>query len=77
MLTNCQPEIDECFKIGKEIEVYHDFDELEDKVRYYLSHDRIRREVSLNGYNAIKNRFSYENRLGIILHTMRKNGSGI
>ena len=74
MLTNYQPEIDECFKIGKEIEVYHDFDELEDKVRYYLSHDKIRKEIALNGYYAIKNRYGYEKQVNKILEVMKEHG---
>lgn len=76
MLTNYQPEIDECFKVGKEIEVFHDFDELEDKVRYYLSHDKVRKEIALNGYNAIKNRYSYEIQLGRMMDIIKRCDAG-
>ena len=38
-LTNYQEEIDELFEIGKDIEVFHDLEELMDKSIYYLSHE--------------------------------------
>ncbi len=53
MLTNYQPEIDELFTVGKDIEVYHTIEELEEKVIYYLSHDDIRLKIALNGYRTV------------------------
>lgn len=57
VLSNYQPEIEELFKIDKEIVVYHSLDEMEDKVKYYLKHEKQRLQICINGYNAVKNRF--------------------
>ena len=57
VLSNYQPAIDDLFEIGKEIEVYHDLDEMEDKVRFYLSHDSSRQLIAINGYKAVKENY--------------------
>lgn len=72
MLTNYQPEIDDLFEIGKEIEVYHSFDELEEKVRFYLSHDRLRKEIALNGYKAVRSKYNYERQVEKMLKEVLK-----
>ncbi|MBP3198526.1 MAG: glycosyltransferase, partial [Butyrivibrio sp.] len=60
VLSNYQPEIEELFKIDEEIVVFHSFEEMEDKVRYYLEHERQRLQICINGYNAVKERFDNE-----------------
>ncbi|MCR4842585.1 MAG: glycosyltransferase [Eubacterium sp.] len=67
MLTNYQPEIEEQFEIGKEIEVFYDVDDLIKKTEYYLGHERERLEISLNGYKAIRDRHSMAGRVGRIM----------
>ncbi len=54
VLSNYQPDIEEVFDIGQEIEVYKSFEELEDKAGFYLSHDSIRQQIAINGYNKVK-----------------------
>ncbi len=66
-LTNYQPEIEEYFEIGTEIEVYHDLDELERKVEYYLTHEEERRRIAQNGFTKVHNEHNYTNRLQEIL----------
>lgn len=63
VLSNYQPEIEEFFTIGKEIEVYHNLDEMDEKIRYYLSHDRLRKEIAAGGYNAVKTKYNYPKQL--------------
>ncbi len=60
MLSNYQPEIEELFKIGRDIEVYRNIDELEDKVRYYLSHEEARSRIAINGYHTVSEKYSYD-----------------
>lgn len=67
MLTNYQPEIEEYFEIGKEIEVYHDLDELMEKVEYYLTHDEERVRIAMNGYKKVREYHTYKARLKQIL----------
>ena len=54
VLTNYQPELEELFAVGKEIEVFRSFDEMEDKVRYYLTHEKERLMITLKGYQRVR-----------------------
>ncbi len=60
MLTNFQPEVSELFSPGKDIEVYHSFDEMEDKVDFYLSHEDERRKIARRGLETIKGNYTVE-----------------
>ena len=60
VLSNYQPAIEEEFDIDKEIVVYRNLDEMEDKVRYYLSHEEARQRIAANGHKAVKKRFNNE-----------------
>ncbi len=62
-LTNYQPELDEYFEVGKDLEVYHNLEELEDKIAYYLTHEKERLTVAINGYKRIKDHHSLKARL--------------
>lgn len=53
-LTNYQPELEEHFVFGKDLEVYHDLDELVEKVRFYLKHEEIRTRIAINGYQKVR-----------------------
>lgn len=60
-LTNYQVEIAELFTDGEEIVMYSDYADLLAKVDYYLSHEEERKEIAINGYKAVKERFSLVN----------------
>lgn len=62
-LTNYQPELEEYFEIGHELEVWHDLEELEEKVRYYLSHEEQRVRIAVNGYQKVRKYHSLQTRL--------------
>ena len=66
VLTNYQPEVEELFEIGKNIEVYHDFDEMADKVKFYSDNENARKIIALNGKKIIEG-FSIEKRVREIL----------
>ncbi|MDC7293583.1 glycosyltransferase [Butyrivibrio sp. DSM 10294] len=67
LLTNFQPEIPELFEIGKEIEVYKDFDEMEDKVKFYLENEEARKQIAINGCKAVRENYNIYKQLGKIL----------
>ena len=67
VLSNYQPAIEEEFKIDQEIVVYKDLDEMEDKVRFYLSHEDARQRIALNGYKAVSERFNNEKQIGVMV----------
>ena len=66
-LTNYQPEIEDFFVIGRDIEVYHNLDELMEKVDYYLKHEDKRIRVAMNGYQKVRQDHNYFIRLQSIL----------
>lgn len=75
VLTNYQQEIDDYFVIGKEIEVFHDIDELMEKTAWYLSHEEERLKISMNGYLKVREKFSYIHQLKQIIQTVDSNYS--
>ena len=58
VLTNYQPEIEDLFEIGKEIEVFH---------------KRQRLTIATNGYKKIRHAFSYPNQLQKMISIMQEN----
>lgn len=73
VLTNYQPEIEELFEIGKEIEVFHTMDELIEKCNYYLTHEKERLTIAINGYKKIRASFSYPHQLQKMISIMQEN----
>ena len=67
-LTNYQPELTEYFEIGKDLEVYHDLEELQQKVDYYLVHEDERIRIAINGYKKVRNYHTLRKRLEQILN---------
>ena len=63
VLTNYQEELEELFVIGKEIEVFHSLDELREKCSYYLTHEKERLTIAINGYKKVRDFFSYPHQL--------------
>lgn len=62
-MTNYQPELEEYFEISKDLEVWHDSPELEEKIRYYLAHEEQRIRIALNGYQKVRKYHSLQTRL--------------
>lgn len=60
VLTNYQQEIEDLFVIGKDIEVFRSIDELKEKCFYYLTHEKERLTIAMNGYKKIRDSFSYQ-----------------
>ena len=66
-LTNYQPEVEELFSPGKDIEVYHDFDEMEEKIRYYLGHEGERIKIARAAGETIARSYTVEKQVSKIL----------
>lgn len=66
-LTNYQQELEEYFEIGKDLEVFHDLDELEEKIAYYLQHEDQRIRIAMNGYKKVKSIHTIQARLKYVL----------
>ena len=59
IMSNYQKELAELFVIDKEIVVFESMDELKDKIRYYLSHEKERQRIARNGYEKVKRFYTY------------------
>lgn len=77
VLTNYQAEIEDLFEIGKEIEVFHNLDELIEKCSYYLTHEEERIRIAMNGYKKVRDNYTYhkqlENILSIVVEENKEN----
>ena len=70
LLSNFQPELAEYFNDGQDLILYSSMEEAVDKAVYYLKHDDARRQLALNGYEKIKEYFTYEDRIQKMLATI-------
>lgn len=67
-LTNYQPELEEYFEIGKDLEIYHDLKDLEEKIEYYLKHEEQRVRIAINGYKKVKKEHNLKGRIQKIIN---------
>lgn len=70
LLSNYQEELDELFCEGKDMEMYRSVDELTDKVKFYIKHDKERENIRQSGLNNILNSHTYEHRLKTMIESM-------
>lgn len=63
LLSNYQAELPEQFEIGKEIVLFESEKDLLEKITYYLEHEEERRWIAKNGYEKVKEQYTYQKRL--------------
>jgi spore maturation protein CgeB len=63
LMTENTPDLKDKFKDGEEVVSYDSFDDLIDKITYYLRHDAEREEISRNGQRACLERHGYDKRI--------------
>ena len=61
LMTNFQPEIVEMFVPGEELVIYENMQDLVEKSIWYLEHDEERKRIASNGYEKVKNTYTFEN----------------
>lgn len=66
LLTNYQEEFLDFFVPGEDFVYYEDFGDSYEKAAFYLQNDDLRKQIALNGYQKIKEHFSYEERINFI-----------
>ncbi len=69
-LTNYQPELEDYFVPGQDLEVYHNLDELVEKVRYYLENEDERVRIAINGYKKVRQNHDSKMRLKKVLENI-------
>ncbi len=72
VLTNYQSDLTDMFDIGTDLEVFHSFEELEDKAVWYLNHEDQRLRIALNGCRKVQEQYSYERQTKRILEIVSK-----
>lgn len=69
LLTNYQPEIAENFVDGEEVVMYHSIEDAVAKCYYYLEHEEERKQIAKNGFDKVREKFGYEDRLLTMFQT--------
>lgn len=72
VITNYQPELPYYFENGNSIVWFESRENLLDQCAFYLHNDTQREKIRENGYNIVKNAFSYERLLGILLQYLKE-----
>lgn len=72
VLTNYQAELEEIFTIGEDLEVFHDLQELLDKTAYYLTHEKERLTIAMNGYQKVRDHHTYLHRIDDMIRTVEE-----
>lgn len=70
LLTNFQPEFLNYFEPDVDFAYYDDYNDLADKVDYYLSHEKERREIAFNGCKKVRTEHTYEKRVEEMIRTV-------
>ena len=71
LLTNYTPGLEKLFDIGKEIVVYNDLNDLDNKVRYYLENEEEREKIAKAGYERSKKDHTYYERAKILVNIIK------
>lgn len=54
LLTEPWPNMEKDFTIDKDLVIFNDIEELEEKIDYYLEHEEERLQIAENGYNTVQ-----------------------
>ncbi len=66
LLNEYRPFLETMFEIGQEIEVFHNRDELLEKINHYLEHEEERKRIASAGCERVLREHRYRDRLRII-----------
>jgi tetratricopeptide (TPR) repeat protein len=75
LLTEESPRIGKCFNVGSEVETYGSFEELTEKVRYYLEHDVEREEIARRAQTRCLREYSLARRTEELLEVLQRHVS--
>ena len=73
LLTNYTPGLEKLFDIGKEIVVYNDLNDLDNKVKYYLENEEERKKIAKAGYERSKKDHTYFERSKKLIQIINEN----
>lgn len=70
LLSNFQSDFLDFFVPGEDFVFFEDICDLQDKVYYYLSHDKERAEIAHNGFVKVKENHNYCHRVEVIINLL-------
>lgn len=70
LISNYQEDFLQFFEPNIDFVYYEDYEDLNNKVAYYLKHDKERQEIANQGYFKVKQYHTYKNRVSTILETI-------
>jgi spore maturation protein CgeB len=73
LLTNYTPGLEKLFDIGREIVVYNNLADLDDKVKYYLENEEERESIAKAGYERSKKDHTYFERSKRLIEIINEN----
>lgn len=71
VLSNYQIELSEYFENEKEVVMYESIEDAYEKASFYIKHDDLRKKIAVNGYNKVRDNFSYEQMINKMLSVSR------
>jgi glycosyltransferase involved in cell wall biosynthesis len=71
LITNYTPGLEKLFDIGKEIVVYNDLNDLDNKVNYYLENEEEREKIAKSGYKRAKKEHTYFERAKSLIEIIK------
>ncbi len=72
LITNYQEELLDYFEPGSDFIYYEDWDDLINKIDYFLVHEEERKQIAKNGYRKVKEQHSIRQRLEDMFHRVFK-----
>ena len=72
LLVKYRPALEELYDVGKEVVAYHNFDDMIEKIDYYLAHDEERKKIAEAGYKRAHKDHTLEIRLKEMLKIIFK-----
>lgn len=76
LLTNYQEELEELFVPGEDLVIYHNMEELQYYVAYYLEHEEERQRIAGNGQRKVLKDHDFHIRLEQVLKQVREKEQG-
>lgn len=68
LLSNYQPELAEYFENERDVILYESMEDAVAKADFYLRHEDLRKAIAINGYQKVKEAFSYPKQLDTLFH---------
>ena len=69
-LCEYAPGLEHFFEVGKEIDIFHDKEELLEKVKYYLVHEEEREKIAQKGYERALKDYAVEQAVPKLISTI-------